>query len=118
MVWVQPWALATLAPEERPRARRALATLTRSGSAATVELTGFEVEGAASGLPAVAHWTSWVDYWLIDTDPDGGVFRARQRVTRAPKQPLPTKVQIEARGRVLVRVVDVLGEEATVELSG
>lgn len=114
----QPWALATLRTDESAGARRALATLSRSGSEATVELTGFEVEGPPGALPAVSHWTSWVDYWLVDTDHDGEVFCARQRVTRAPKQPLPTRVRVEAKGRVLVRVVDVLGEEATVELSG
>jgi DNA modification methylase len=115
----QPWALATVAPSPRPTARRALGALSRSGSGATVELKGFEVDGAEqSGLPAVAHWSSWVDYWLIDTDHDGAVFRARERVTRAPKQPLPTTARVDAGARVLVRVVDVMGEEATVELSG
>lgn len=115
----QPWALATVGPADRPPVRRARGTLETSGGAATVELTGFEADpSAAGGLPEVAHWSSWVDYWLIDTDHDGAVFRARHQVTRPAKGTLPTTARVEARGRVVVRVVDLLGEEATVAVGG
>ncbi|MDB4932712.1 MAG: Adenine specific methylase [Myxococcaceae bacterium] len=114
-----PWALATVAPATRPVTRRALATRTAERDAVTVTLTGLEVDAIAeSGLPAVAHWSSWVDYWLVDPDHDGEVFRARHVVQRAPKAALPTSVTVTAAGRVVVRVVDVLGVEASVELSG
>ena len=84
-----------------------------------MEITAFEADAdSVNALPAVAHWSSWVDYWLIDSDHDGVTFRARLRVTRTPKKPLAMSAAIEATGRVLVRVIDVLGEEATVEVSG
>ena len=114
-----PWALATVRPAVSPTTRRARATLTRCEGGATVEITAFEADAdSVNALPAVAHWSSWVDYWLIDSDHDGVTFRARLRVTRTPKKPLAMSAAIEATGRVLVRVIDVLGEEATVEVSG
>jgi DNA modification methylase len=113
----RPWVLATVGHGPRPVTRRARATRTTAGDEVTVTLIAFEVTGEASGLPPVAHWSSWIDYWLIDAAHDGGVFHARRRVMRAAKAALPLAATFAARGRVVVRVVDVLGEEATVELS-
>ena len=114
-----PWDLAAVDPAARPPTRVASATLDRHGDDGTVALHGYAAaEGATDPLPEVAHWSSWVDYWLIDTDHDGAVFRARERVTRPAKGPLPMTARVTARGRVAVRVVDVTGEEATLELSG
>jgi SAM-dependent methyltransferase len=113
-----PWALAAVAPAGRAVTRRARATRTTADDAVIVTLTGLEVDAPGGGLPEVAHWSSWVDYWLVDPDHDGEVFRARHKVTRPAKAALPMSVTVAAGGRVVVKVVDVLGEEASVELSG
>lgn len=114
-----PWALMDAGEGGRAESRLASARLTTEGGVTTVELTGFGARvGVASGLPEVAHWSSWVDYWLVDTAYEGGVFRARHAVRRGAKGPLPTTCVIEVGGTVAVRVVDVLGEDATVLATG
>lgn len=110
-----PWALADVGSRRAER-RQVEASLRVDEGSATVELTRFAANDPA--LPAVGHWTSWVDYWLIDLDHDGEVFRAHVTVGRGVDGVLPTTVTLPAPGRVAVRAVDVLGEEATVRLSG
>jgi len=114
---VGPWALMDVREVTPPTSRQASARMVSVDGVTSVELTAFAAD-APSGLPEVAHWSSWVDYWLVDTDHDGRVFRARHAVRREGKGPLPTAVVVEPGASVAVRVVDVLGEEATVRVSG
>ena len=67
---------------------------------------------------AIKHWSQMVDYWAVDWDFKDDTFHNQwrsYRTRRAPKIELSTKYEYDKPGsyRVLVKVIDILGNDTT-----
>ena len=91
------------------------------GRTAKVELTDFAM--SLDYVPdevrqSVTHWSQWVDYWAVDWDAKGDAFHNEWQAYRTKKEPrltLSAEHAYAAPGeyRVLVKVIDLLGNDTT-----
>ena len=105
---------------------RALSTkVTRKKLAVTLELSDFILP--AEDLPddvkkAVKHWSQWIDYWAVDWDYQDDTFHNEWQTYRSRQSPsleLKTTHEYKAAGTyaVVVKVIDILGNDTTKVLS-
>ena len=72
---------------------------------------------------AVTHWSQWVDYWAVDWDFESDTFHNAWQAFRARKG--PGKLELSATHtyeepgeyRVVVKAIDILGNDTTKTLS-
>ncbi len=67
---------------------------------------------------AVKHWSQWIDYWSVDWDNKGDTFHNQWqtfRTRKAPQIDLSTDYTYDDPGeyRVVVKVIDILGNDTT-----
>ena len=67
---------------------------------------------------SITHWSQLVDYWAVDWDFKGDTFHNQWQAYRTRKQSkleVVAKHEYEAKGRytVLVKVIDLLGNDTT-----
>ena len=94
---------------------------TAKGRTAKVELTEFLM--SLDYVPdevrrSVTHWSQWVDYWAVDWDAKGDAFHNEwqaYRTKREPRLALSAEHHYDAPGeyRVMVKVIDLLGNDTT-----
>lgn len=105
---------------------RALSTkVSKSKRSVTVELTDFIIP--PEDLPqdvakTIKHWSQWVDYWAIDWDYKTDTFHNEWQAFRSKQSAkLELKAEHEYRApgtyRVLVKVIDLLGNDTTKSLT-
>jgi adenine-specific DNA-methyltransferase len=99
--------------------------LKRKGKTATLRLTDFVIppdEVPADIQQAITKWAQWIDYWAVDWDNKGDTFHNQWQSYRTRKSrdlDMSTRHQYEASGRytVVAKVIDILGNDTTKELS-
>lgn len=96
-----------------------------SGKKATVSINDFVIP--LDDVPAdvqknVTHWSQWIDYWAIDWDNRNDTFHnewQEYRTAEKPKLVTAASKTYDDHGeyRVLVKVIDILGNDSTKMLS-
>lgn len=87
----------------------------------TLELTEFIIpldDVPEEVQKAVTHWEQWIDYWAVDWDNSGDTFHNEWQTYRTRKDKgleRQTSHKYEAPGsyRVVVKVIDILGNDTT-----
>ncbi len=95
------------------------------GRTVTIRLTDFAIP--QDDIPeevrrGVRHWRQWIDYWAVDWDYRDDTFHNQWQAYRtkaAPALPLETTATVETPGRrtVVVKVIDLLGNDTTRSLT-
>ena len=70
----------------------------------------------------ITHWSQWIDYWAVDWNYRGDTFHNEWQSYRTKKEP---KLDLTARNSdvhpgkytVLVKVIDILGNDTTKAVS-
>jgi hypothetical protein len=96
-----------------------------SGMKATVSINEFVIpldDVPADVQQTITHWSQWIDYWAIDWDNKNDTFHNEWQEYRTLKKPeLATSASktYDDHGeyRVLVKVIDILGNDSTKMLS-
>jgi adenine-specific DNA-methyltransferase len=93
----------------------------KKGTRVTLELSDFVIP--LDDVPedvqrAITHWEQWVDYWAVDWDNSGDAFHNEWQAYRTRKQPTlekraSHKYPTPGDYRVLVKVIDLLGNDTT-----
>ena len=71
----------------------------------------------------VGKWSDWIDYWSVDFDYDGETFVNRWQAYRTRKEPSlmlrsdPFHYDNPGRKRIVVKVIDIFGNDTTVDLA-
>jgi hypothetical protein len=87
----------------------------------TLELTDFIIpldDVPEEVQKAVTHWEQWIDYWAVDWDNSDDTFHNEWQTYRTRKEPKlerrTTHTYPEAGTyRVVVKVIDILGNDTT-----
>lgn len=95
--------------------------LKQSGRKITLSLEDFIIpldDVPADVQKAVTHWSQWIDYWAVDWDNKGDTFHNEWQAYRTRKsRDLKLAVEHEypepGEYRVLVKVIDILGNDTT-----
>jgi len=95
------------------------------GKKATVTIKDFVIpldDVPADVQKTVKHWSQWIDYWAIDWDNKNDTFHnswQEYRTSEKPKLVTTASKTYEDHGehRVLVKVIDILGNDSTKQLS-
>ncbi len=71
---------------------------------------------------AITDWTQWIDYWAVDWDNRGDTFHNQWQAYRTRKEPTLKKsisyaYEAAGRYRVVVKVIDILGNDTTKTLT-
>lgn len=96
-----------------------------TGRDATLALTDFTIP--LDDVPedvqrAVTHWTQWIDYWAVDWDNKSDTFHNQWQTYRTRKDPKLLTATCHAYQepgsyRVMVKVIDILGNDTTKTLT-
>lgn len=70
---------------------------------------------------AITHWEQWIDYWAVDWDNKGDTFHNMDQTYRTRKntdlqKQLAHRYEHPGRYRVVVKVIDILGNDTTKSL--
>jgi adenine-specific DNA-methyltransferase len=92
-----------------------------SDRSVTLQLTDFIIppdDVPEDVRQAVKHWSQWIDYWAVDWDYKGDAFHNEWQTFRTRKEgklALETTHKYEEPGeyRVVVKVIDILGNDTT-----
>jgi hypothetical protein len=95
--------------------------VTKKARAVTLELTDFIIpldDVPEEVQKAVTHWEQWIDYWAVDWDNSDDTFHNEWQTYRTRKDKgleRQTSHKYEAPGsyRVVVKVIDILGNDTT-----
>lgn len=92
-----------------------------TGKKLTLELKDFmmSLEDVPQDVQvAVKHWSQWIDYWAVDFDFKGDTFHNEWQSYRTRKEPklitgAEHKFEVAGNHTVMVKVIDILGNDTT-----
>jgi hypothetical protein len=91
----------------------------------TLTLTDFVIptdDVPADVQRAITHWSQWIDYWAVDWNNEGDTFHNEWQAYRTKKKPdlqrtINHKYDAPGAYRIVVKVIDILGNDTTKTLT-